>query len=126
MEGAVRITHITAIRLPGLLGFRVVQIAGRCRCGAALTTSEVFAPGGKADAPLVGEVGMCVKCVVMLLVKAAIGQNYSGGEVSVRHKGLELEVDTGEINGTCTDDDGRRVVGYRGRRGRVLACSEAG
>jgi len=47
---------------------------------------------------------MCVHCLVKLLVRAAIGQNYGGS----RHAGLELSPELG-----ATDGIGANAVGWR-------------
>ena len=68
---------------------------------------------------------MCVHCLVKLLVRAAIGQNYPGSECVSRNRGLELEADTGAINGIGKDDDSRWGSGNRRRPPGVLVSPQA-
>ena len=104
-------THITAVRLSGLLAFHFIRVAGRCNCcGKPLTTPEVRNCRGSVESPLIGEIDICVKCLVILLVKGAIAQNYAGLR-KARSAGLELQ---GECNGCGSDDDnGCGLIGDR-------------
>jgi len=94
-----------------------ISIAGRCvECGGRLDT--VTSTSNDMGRPLVGEIRICVGCVVRLLVKAAIACNYSRGREADGYPGgaTVWMDDISKAAGRCSECGGQGCPSCEGSK----------